>query len=236
MSSKEIKVTAIVVAAGYGRRIGGVYKQFLLLNDKPVVNYSLEVIEKSPEINEIILVVPSEKQEYCKQEILADGYFSKLKSVVAGGQSRQDSVYQGLQVLESKKENDIVLIHDGVRPFLTEEMISSTIAAIHRYGAVTVAVPVRDTIKEVDNQGIIIRTLDRTTIWMIQTPQAFYHFLLRKAHEKAKSEGYQATDDATLVEKIGIRPVVVMGSYDNIKITGPEDLVLAEAILRREKF
>lgn len=233
--SEKIKVSAIIAAAGCGRRMGGNYKQFLLLDDKPLVIYSLEVMEKSPLITEIILVIPLEKQEYCEQEILYRSCLSKLKCMVAGGPYRQDSVYNGLQAVESGKKEDIVIVHDGVRPFLTERMIERTVGAARKYGATTVAVPVRETIKEADDRGIVVRTLDRTALWTIQTPQAFHYSLLRDAHDKARSEGYRATDDAVLVERMGIRPVLVMGSYDNIKITDHEDLALAEAILRRQK-
>jgi 2-C-methyl-D-erythritol 4-phosphate cytidylyltransferase len=154
----------------------------------------------------------------------------KADQVVSGGETRQESVFNGLQMLTSG--TDMVIVHDGVRPFVTEEMIKSTLESAGKWGAATVAVPVKDTIKEADDENLVVKTLNRHRLWAIQTPQAFKYGLILQAHLYARENQIQATDDASLIEQLGIHQVkLVMGTYENIKITTPGDLVTAKAIL-----
>ncbi len=224
------RTVALVPAAGRGLRMGGhVPKQFLSLGGRPILAQSLRVLQASAVIHEIILAVPETERQYCLDHIVATGEFGKVTKVVAGGAQRQDSVRHALA--EVSEETDIVLVHDAVRPFLTEEMIRQVVAAAVEHGAAIVALPMRDTVKYVGAGGTIERTVDRGPLWLAQTPQAFRLSWLEEAHRKAFLSGVHATDDAHLVELIGKPVVVVEGSGENIKVTRPEDLVIGEAIL-----
>lgn len=224
------KVVALVPAAGRGLRMGtNTPKQFLGLGGVPLLVHSLRVFETSQVVTEVILAVPTREREYCRDEIVARFQFSKVRRIVAGGTQRQDSVRHALA--EVDPDADLVLVHDAVRPFLTEEMIARVTDAADRHGGAIIAIPSRDTLKQVGADRVIERTIDRAPLWQAQTPQAFRRSILQKAHDHAMINGYVGTDDADLVERIGMPVVVVEGSGDNIKITRPEDLIIGEAIL-----
>jgi len=217
-----IKASVIIPAAGLGSRMKGFSgkKPFILLDGQPILSYAFDVFKKVSAVKEIILVVNK------KDLNLAKRHFPGVK-IVAGGARRKDSVYNGLKALG--KGCDIVLIHDGVRPFVTKEIILNSIKAAKRFGAAVVAVPVIPTIKRVDEKGFVVSTLNREFLWDIQTPQAFKRDIIVKAYRNCR--GNNITDDAMLVENAGYKVKIVMGSYDNIKITTPKDLKIAEAIL-----
>jgi 2-C-methyl-D-erythritol 4-phosphate cytidylyltransferase len=226
------KVTALVPAAGMGKRMGkAVAKQFLPLGDKPMLAHTLLVFQRASEIDEIIPILSEEDMEMCLREVIEQYHITKVKTLVVGGKERQDSVANGLQKLE--KDASIVIIHDGVRPFVTNEMIRESVELAKKGECVVVGVPIKDTIKEVDDKKIVRRTLERSRLWAIQTPQTFPVKILKRAYEESYKHKVYGTDDATLVERAGGAIHVIMGSYDNIKITTPEDLILAEEILRR---
>ncbi|MDE2060645.1 MAG: 2-C-methyl-D-erythritol 4-phosphate cytidylyltransferase [candidate division NC10 bacterium] len=224
-------VTAIVPAAGAGIRFGGaVKKQFIALDGLPILSHTLRALAASNALAAIIIVVPP-GEELRGREALELAGVNVETEVVPGGQTRQDSVYNGLQ--RAKAETDLVLIHDGVRPFVSREVVLATIEAAKEAGAAVVAVPIIDTIKRVDTNGFVIETLQRGQLWSIQTPQVFSYTLLMRAHRAVREHGIIATDDAALVERIGGMVKVVRGSYENLKITSEEDLPLADLILRR---
>lgn len=213
-----MKVSVIITAGGYGKRMGQP-KQFLTLLGKPMIEWTIDVFKRSKSIGQIILVVAPENMEQAK---------SFGVTIAEGGAERTDSVRNGLKLVS--KDTDIVLIHDGARPLITGQIIEASIAEARNSGAAVVGVPVKDTIKEAtSNEKRVTRTLDRKTLWQAQTPQAFKRDIIMKAYENAKDN---ATDDSKLVEDLGIPVKMVMGSYENIKVTTPEDLVIAEAILR----
>ena len=223
---------AIVLAAGQGKRMGSaVPKQFLELDGKPLLYYSLECFEQSDLISEIILVTGKDAIPFCWRMVEKYG-FQKVKYVVPGGKERYDSVYEGLKACE---DCDIVFIHDGARPFPDGKMLERTMEAADKYGACVAAVPTKDTMKVGNAEGIVERTLDRKTLWNVQTPQVFRYDLICQAHREIRKGSMEGvTDDSMIVETLGICPVkLVMGSYDNIKVTTPEDLVIAENILNR---
>jgi 2-C-methyl-D-erythritol 4-phosphate cytidylyltransferase len=225
------KVTVLIPAAGMGKRMGkAVAKQFLPLGDKPLLAHTLLAFQRSSDIDEIIPILSQEDMEICLREIIEHYHITKVKTLVVGGKERQESVSHGLQKLE--KNASIVLVHDGVRPFVTQEMIREVVEHARKGECVTVGVPLKDTIKEVDDQGIVRQTLNRSRLWSIQTPQAFPAKILKHAYEESARHNAFGTDDAMLVERAGGRVRVIMGSYENIKITTPEDLILAEEILK----
>lgn len=201
-------------------------KQFLLFHDKPILLHTLEVFEFHPEVDEIVVVVKESEIDRTQKLIDEQGY-KKVSSIVAGGRERQESVCLGLKGLTT----DFVLVHDAVRPFVTQKAVSRLIAEIRMYDAAILAVPAKDTIKKVD-ESQVLETLERRQLWAVQTPQGFRRELLVEAHLQAEKEKYFATDDSALVEKLGIRVRIVDGEYTNIKITTPEDLIFAEAIYR----
>ncbi len=224
-------VTAIVLAAGSGSRMNQKKeKQFLLLDGKPVLYYSLRTFEASI-VDEIILVTKEKDIDYCRQEIVEKYGFTKVRRIVSGGKERYDSVQRGLKAAD--KRNNIIMIHDAARPFVTNRMILDSISAARRYKACTVAVPVKDTIKVVDEYEFGVETPDRSTLYIIQTPQTFDRGLLREAYERLRISGDKdITDDTMIVERyLDQRVKMVEGSYKNIKITTPEDMPVAEALL-----
>lgn len=224
-------VTAIVPAAGAGIRFGGaVKKQFIALNGLPILSHTLRALAASKALSAIIVVVPPGEEERGR-EALELARIDLETEVVPGGQARQDSVYIGLQ--RAKAETDLVLIHDGVRPFVSREVVLATVEAAKEWGAAIAAVPVIDTIKRVDTDGFVVETLQRGQLWSVQTPQVFRYALLMQAHRAIRERGIVATDDAALVERIGGMVKIVRGSYENLKITSEEDLPLAGLILRR---
>ncbi len=210
---------------------GPVAKQFLALGGRPLLLHSLSVLQASPAIQEIILAVPTSERQYCLDEIVTPHGISKVRRIVSGGEQRQDSVRHALA--EVSAEVEIVLVHDAVRPFVSEDMIVRVIQAASVHGAAIVALPMRDTVKQVGPNGVIERTVDRRPLWLAQTPQAFRRDWLEEAHHKAQLNNIHATDDAHLVELLGRSVMVVEGSGDNIKVTRPEDLDIGEAILNR---
>ena len=226
------KVTVLIPAAGAGKRMGKApAKQFLALGDKPILAHTLLAFQRASEIDEIIPILSEEDLETCLGEIIEAYHITKVKTLVVGGKERQNSVANGLQKLE--KDAAIVLVHDGVRPFVTPEMIKEAVDYAKRGECVAMGVPIKDTIKEVNDQGMVRHTLDRSRLWAIQTPQAFPVKALKRAYEEASKQRVYGTDDATIVERMGGSVRVLMGSYENIKITTPEDLMLAEEILKR---
>ncbi len=227
-------VVALMPAAGRGLRMGGsVPKQFLSLGGEPLVIQSLRALQAAPVVDQIILAVPPADVEYCEHEIVSRQRFTKVTKVVAGGAERQDSVRHALAQIPS--DTEIVLIHDAVRPFVTLRMIAEVVAAARKEGGAIIALPMRDTVKQVRTDGMIERTVDRTPLWLAQTPQAFRRDWIETAHRKAHVEGVRATDDASLVEWLGYSVAVVEGSGENIKVTRPEDLVIGEAIFAARK-
>ncbi len=234
ISRRIPRVVALVPAAGRGLRMGGsVPKQFLSLGGEPLVVQSLRTFQAAAVVDQVILAVPPADIEYCARDIVAQHRFTKVTEIVAGGEERQDSVRHALAAVPP--ETEIVLVHDAARPFLTERMINDVVAAARIHGAAIVALPMRDTVKHVRTDRIIERTVDRTPLWLAQTPQAFRREWLHDAHQKATLEGVRATDDAFLVEWMGHPVAVVEGSGDNIKVTRPEDMIIGEAILAARK-
>ena len=223
------KCTAIVLAAGQGKRMNTkVHKQFLLLQGKPVLYYSLKCFEETPWIEDIILVAGKEECQYCREEI-ADKYgFRKIRKIVPGGKERYDSVYQGLLACEN---TEYVFIHDGARPLLTRGILEESFREVKKWNACVVGVPSKDTVKIADENQCVAETPSRDRVWIIQTPQVFRYSLIKEAHDSIRGkELFQITDDAMIVEQeTGCKVRLVQGDYQNIKITTPEDLVLAEA-------
>lgn len=231
-----MKSTAIILAAGQGKRMHSrVQKQFLSLKGKPVLYYSLACFQNSPEIQEIILVTSAESVEYCKKEIVQNYGFSKVKKIIPGGKERYDSVFQGLLACT---DCDYVYIHDGARPFVTEEIIVRAEKTVKKYGGCVVGMPSKDTVKIADEKQFIAQTPRRSLVWTVQTPQAFSYGLIRRAYEKARQKSMDnITDDAMVAEVYeNIQIPLVEGSYENIKITTPEDLLIAERILEKGEF
>lgn len=226
---KELSTSAVIVAAGKGTRMNmDENKQYIPVRNKPVLARTLQAFEECRYIDEVIVVVNPLEIVYCKQHIVDAFGFSKIRKLVSGGDTRQGSVYHGLK--EVNVGCDIVVIHDGARPFVSEKSIAASIHAAYAYGASSVAVPVKDTVKKADKEGFVDQTLERSELWAVQTPQAFRYDLVLQAHEAARKGGYSGTDDAMLVEKLGHQLKLVTGDYFNIKITTREDLVHAEAI------
>ena len=225
-----MSVCAVVPAGGTGTRMGGtVPKQFLELNGKPILYYTLKTLQDCGIISELILVVPEKEYDNACTDWL--GKPEIVTKVVVGGKKRQDSVYNGFCELSQKTE--IVLVHDGVRPFLSHQMIQKSVDAAREYGAAITAIPVNDTIKRVDDSGLVSQTVDREGLWRVQTPQVFRYEILQEAFKKANSEKFYGTDEGTLIEHLGKPVKVVEGSEQNIKITRPEDLRLSEIFISK---
>lgn len=204
-------------------------KQFLALDGTPLVGYALKILDASSMINSIVVVVSPGDEEYCRTAVVDKLGINKASAIVPGGKERQDSVYNGLLALSN--DTDIVVVHDGARPFFSPVILAAVIEAAQTYGAATCAVPAKDTIKLAGEDGFVTGTLPRGRTWLVQTPQAFRYELIIEAHRRAREENFLATDDTALVEALD-RPVkIVMGSYDNIKITTAEDLAVAQAII-----
>ncbi|NGZ78101.1 2-C-methyl-D-erythritol 4-phosphate cytidylyltransferase [Saccharibacillus alkalitolerans] len=227
----ERNLSVIVVAAGRGSRMGTKEsKQFLELGGRPLFLRAIETFGRFERTAEIIVVTGESDVERCSRYIGEAGC-PLVKTVVAGGAERQHSVYEGLKLASSPW----VMVHDGVRPFIRTEDIASCYEEMLRRGAAVLAVPVKDTIKTVDAEGVIVDTPDRSLLWAIQTPQGFRRQQLLQAHERADAEGFVGTDDAMLAERLGVQVGIARGDYTNIKITTPEDLVYGEFLLRAEQ-
>lgn len=230
-----MQVSAIIPAAGQGKRMGGKRnKQYLTLGKDMVLTLTLHQLDKIQEITELIVVVREVDLEFCRREIFAKEQFQTPYKLISGGKERQDSVKAGLAVLS--QNTNYVLIHDGARPLITEKLIKDALVAAQTYGAAVVSVPLKDTIKIVDSKGFIESTPDRSTLRAVQTPQVFSRELICRAYEFATELSYLGTDDASLVEAMQEQVVVISGSYENIKITTPEDVLLAEEILRKRRI
>ena len=226
------KVGVIIPAAGTGKRMGGgVSKQFFEVAGKPIIIRTLEHFQSSPDIDNIILASDKENRKPLN-DLIKLYNLTKVNSVVEGGAERQDSVWNCLQELE-KYNADLVLIHDAVRPFISQKLIYAVLIAAKEDGAAIAAVRPKDTIKQSSVAGYAENTLAREQLWIAQTPQSFQFQIIKRAFEMARIEGYYGTDDANLIERIGMRIRIVDGSYDNIKITTPEDIELAQIIARR---
>lgn len=223
---------ALIPAAGMGKRMGAsINKQYLQLGGVPIVARTISVFEHSPFIDAVYLVIPADEIPYCREHVVEACGFRKVVEIVAGGKERQNSVMNGLNAIARRAAaDDVVLIHDGVRPFITRQLLRESIDLARSGDGALVAVPAKDTIKTV-RDGIVIDTPPRETLWQAQTPQSFRFGVIHEAHLAAEREGFMGTDDASLVERRGGRIRVVRGDYRNIKITTPEDLVLAEAFL-----
>lgn len=228
------KITAIVLAAGSGSRMKSkTKKQFMEIKGKPVIWYSLFEFEKS-RVDEIILVTGKEDIDYCKKEIVEKYNLKKIKNVVAGGSERYESVYNGLKEVTG----NIVLIHDGARPLINNEIIERSIEGTIKSDACVVGVPVKDTIKRANKEGYIIDTPNRSELWITQTPQSFKTDLVKMAYKKMKEElekgntTLNITDDAMVVEEFTTNQVrFVQGDYKNIKVSTPEDIDIAELFI-----
>jgi 2-C-methyl-D-erythritol 4-phosphate cytidylyltransferase len=230
-----MKADAVIVSAGKGHRfMEGKKKQFHLLEGKPILAHTLDKFETCPLIHSILLVVGQEDMDYCLKEVVEKFEFKKVSQIVPGGKRRQESVKNGIDALQ--KNVEVVAIHDGVRPFVTNAMIEDSIHSAARYGAVVLAMPVKDTIKMSNPDGTVLKTLDRESLWQIQTPQTFQVSIIREAYYRATKDGFVGTDDASLVERLGVTVHILPGSYTNIKITTPEDLLLANLFLKMNAF
>jgi len=237
-----MKNVAIVLAGGSGKRMNSdIKKQFMLLNDKPLISHSLEIFEKSNIITDVILVSSPEDMEYCADEIVRRGGFNKVRAVVAGGRERYNSVMAGLDQIEISGGADYVFIHDGARPFVTEDMIERLYEDVRKTEASVAAVKSKDTVKISNTADYVVSTPNRELTWIIQTPQVFAYSLAKEAYDKLKEEedglpcqGIHVTDDAMVVETWTDHKVrLVEGNYENIKVTTPEDMDIAETIIKR---
>ncbi len=229
MSRERGRVAAVIVAAGSSRRMQGLNKTWTTLGSKLVLAHSVCVFEQSPLVDDIALVLAKDALDDGAQLCEREGW-QKVCARVPGGARRRDSVLIGLESLSPAP--DYVLIHDGARPFLTEALIEQGLAAAQQHGAAIAAVPVKDTIKRVGVDNLVVETPDRSTLWTVQTPQVFAYDLIVSAHHTIDPT-CDATDDAALVERAGHPVAIFMGSYENIKITTPSDLLIAEATLKR---
>lgn len=221
-------VTAIIAAAGMGTRMGGpVNKHLLLLAGRPVLAHTLAAFQRCPLIDDVILVGGQERLDTYRA-LVSDSGFSKVRSIVHGGETRQDSIANGLA---ETGDAEIVVVHDGARPLVSQRVITECVEQARLHGGAIVAVPVKDTIKTSDAGGFVSSTVPRQNLWQVQTPQAFRSEILRRAQQAAQGS-FVGTDDASLVERLGLPVKIVPGDYSNIKITTADDLVVAEHLLR----
>ncbi|SIS11829.1 2-C-methyl-D-erythritol 4-phosphate cytidylyltransferase [Peribacillus simplex] len=220
----------VIPAAGQGKRMkAGKNKLFIELSGIPIIVYTLRVFEEDPDCRGIILSINPAEKDYFNQLIAAYG-LKKVKKLVMGGKERQQSVYNGLQ----HAGEEIILVHDGARPFINVGQISELTTAASLHGGAVIAVPVKDTIKKASNNKVV-ETVERSSLWAVQTPQAFRVSILKSAYEQAEADAFLGTDDASLLERINEQVVIIEGNYDNIKITTQEDLYFAEAILHKQQ-
>ena len=227
-STTGLGVGAVVVAAGSSSRMGGVDKILAPVLDRPLFCFALDQLEAFPPVTEIVLVLDSGSLTQGRELVDARGY-RKVTHVCPGGKRRQDSVRSGLDALTPC---DWVIVHDGARPCLDLPMLERGLAAVQEAGAAVAGVPVKDTIKVVSDQGAVVDTPDRKSLWAAQTPQIFRYDLLRDAHDRCIED---VTDDAMMVESLGHSVKMFLGSYENLKVTTPEDLILAEAFLKQRE-
>jgi 2-C-methyl-D-erythritol 4-phosphate cytidylyltransferase len=219
----------IIPAAGQGKRMGaGKNKLLIELNQIPILIHTLEVFENDEDCDGIILAIhPHDETEFTL--LLNKFKISKVKRLVSGGKERQDSIYHALQTVDG---DGLILVHDAARPFIKKEQIHQLVETAKKTGAAIIGVPAKDTMKKV-RDGVVQETVERSSLWIVQTPQAFRFSLLIKAYQRAEADQFIGTDDASLVERLGHSVTIVEGDYDNIKLTTPEDLFFAEAILKK---
>ncbi|MDD4801326.1 MAG: 2-C-methyl-D-erythritol 4-phosphate cytidylyltransferase [Syntrophomonas sp.] len=221
----------VIAAAGKGSRMKSTTnKQYMLLNSRPVLTYSLDFFEKLEVVNEIVIVTSEQELNYCESEIVKPYKYKKVAAVIPGGKERQDSVWAGLQKLSS--DTDLVAVHDGARPLLSVKVFYRLLEGAQEWGAAVPGITSKDTIKAVDRDDFVRQTLDRTNVYAIQTPQVFKYEELMEAYRQSYEENFRGTDDASLFEYFIGRVKVVEGDYNNIKITTPEDMLIAEALLK----
>lgn len=224
------KVSVVIVAGGKGRRMGAkVNKVFLTLGGKPLLYHTLKNFSQNKYINEIIVVTAQDETDFCFNEIIKKYNINKVSAVISGGIERQDSVYNGLKAL---KNCDIVLIHDGARPFVNDRMIEEGIKNAKDYGACACGVKPKDTMKVIDKNNFSEKTVDRESLFIVQTPQCFKYDIIMQCHKCIKIDKLMVTDDTSIVENYGYKVFLYEGSYNNIKITTPEDLAIGEEILK----
>jgi 2-C-methyl-D-erythritol 4-phosphate cytidylyltransferase len=229
-----MRTLAIILAGGAGKRMGAsTNKQFLLLDNKPIIVHTLQIFEECRPVDGVYLVVNQKDLPVIQEEILETYRFNKVMKLVIGGRLRQDSVRNGLEAIESPC--DIVIIHDGARPFISPAFIEKGIFLMEMFDAIIPALPVKDTIKVISKEGFVQKTLERDSLWHVQTPQTFKHDLIVKAYREGMAKKLCGYDDATFLEFIGKKVKVIEGSPYNIKITTPEDLIIAKGILSQLK-
>ena len=233
-------IAAIITAAGKGARIkSNISKQFIHIFDKPILAHTIRSFQKSKRVNEIYVTVSENHIDFCEKEIIKKHDFSKVRELVIGGETRQDSVFNALRRIPERCR--IVSVHDGVRPLISPEEIDYLINSLirqnkkdYRVKGIIIASPAYETVKKINEDGTIDYTVLRSTVCMAQTPQTFFYEDLLEAHLKANAEGYKGTDDASLVERMGWKVKVVIGKHENIKVTTPMDLFLTELIMERD--
>lgn len=226
-----MKTAAIVLAAGAGSRMkAGQNKLFLTLQGKPVLEHTVQAFQNSPDIDAVLVVAKETELEQIRQ-MVPQAQFSKIQGYVIGGAERQDSVLHGLRALPSEYRR--VLIHDGARPFVTDTLIADLLEALTETNGTVAGVPAKDTIKRVNADGMVIETPARRELWNVQTPQCFYTEPILRCYEQADREGYRGTDDASLAERYGLAVKIIPAYYENIKLTTPEDMDVAEVFLKR---
>ncbi len=229
-----MKTVAIIPAGGTGRRMGGgIPKQYLLLAGTPILAHTLRAFQSSPLVDEVLLAVPEGDIAEVRRNVVGCHGLTRVGCVLAGGQERQDSVRNALAHVEGGC--GMVVIHDGVRPFVSGELIERVIVAAGKFGAASAGLPVRDTVKQADPAGRVLKTVPREGLWLTQTPQAFLRDVIFGAYERAAADGFYGTDDASLVERMGLPVRMIMGDPENIKVTTPEDLIQGERILCRRR-
>jgi 2-C-methyl-D-erythritol 4-phosphate cytidylyltransferase len=226
-------ISVVLPAAGQGTRMNcDKNKQFLTLNDRPLLAHTINAFQENTRVNEIIIVARTGEIDFCRRKIVDKYKFDKVKKIIEGGSTRQQSVNNGLQAVAEGSE--FVLVHDGARPLVEEDLIEKVIDSVKQTKAVITAVPVKDTIKLVTKEDQVVETLDRSRLRAVQTPQAFATGLLSRAYRQALEQGITGTDSSSLVEKLTDKQVaVVEGSYENLKVTTPDDLKIAENIIMR---
>jgi 2-C-methyl-D-erythritol 4-phosphate cytidylyltransferase len=225
-----MRTLAIVLAGGVGKRMGSsTSKQFLLLDKRPILVHALQIFQECRPVDGIYLVVNHRDLPLIQEQILETYHFSKIMKIVIGGRLRQDSVRNGLDAID--ESCDVVIVHDAARPFVSPAFVEKSISLMEMFDAVVPAIPARDTIKVISKDGFVVKTLERDSLWHIQTPQTFKYELIAKAYKEGTAKKLCAYDDSAFIEHLGKKVKVVEGSPFNIKITTPEDLLIARGIL-----
>ena len=228
-----MKTSVIILAAGKGKRMGAnKNKQFIEIMNKPILYYTIKAFENNDSIDEIVLVASKEEISYCKAQIVEKYSFKKVLKIIEGGKERQNSVLNGLK---SMNDTDIVLIHDGARPFVSDDIINNCVKYANIYGATACGVLPKDTIKVRDDSNFSLSTPKRENLFAVQTPQGFKYDLILQCHKNVENDNKIVTDDTMVVESYGNKVYLYDGSYNNIKITTPEDLIMAEKLINNLK-